>query len=225
MRYVTVNDIIDDIEFELMQSVLPRDDIGQGILALKQYQNKLRSKVVAHATSTNRDAFTQLFRFNDMLITLLQELAEEIHALRRDLRQFAYAQMTKHVGAPSSKDDTLIPSDVPIEREVHEIRKAIRDDAIWIDLQARLVDLPIIGRLIGPLQIFFHRPGLFYTRLLADRQAPINRTFGNWILDLDEIQKRHNAQIAQLNARVADLESRLKTHPRGTGAPEDKNWH
>lgn len=207
-----VKEIIDDIEFELIQGIATRDDTSQGISVLRQYQNRLRGEAFASSAALNRDALARLLRFNDLLITLLQEMNMTLQGLRRTLHQVAQARSkTFHLDVPAyeaSPETPALPI-VPSKRKTSEIENAIRDDALRLDLRARLTQLPVIGRLIGPLQIFLHRPALFYVRLLADRQSPINRIFGNWILDLSEREVQHNVQIAHLNARVAALESRL----------------
>lgn len=205
-----VKEIIDDIEFELMQGIAASDDASHGVSVLRQYQNRLRGEVFASSAALNRDVLARLLRFNDMLITLLQEMNVALQSLRRDLRQVAQAK--GKMPPPDVPYEISAPLVFPAgsrERKTSEIENVIRDDVLHLDLHARLTQLPIIGRLIGPLQIFLHRPALFYAHLLADRQAPINRIFGNWILDLDEREAQDNVQIAHLNARVAALESRL----------------
>jgi len=102
------------------------------------------------------------------------------------------------------------------ERDTTEIEKVMRAETIRVDIQARLTRLPIVGRLIGALQIFWHRPALFYVRLLADRQAEVNRILGDWILYLDE---RDREQIARLEAQGLALQARLKETSQSKDQP------
>ena len=43
MRPTTPNDVLNDIEFELMQGAVSRDELGQGIQTARQYQNRVRA--------------------------------------------------------------------------------------------------------------------------------------------------------------------------------------
>jgi glycogen(starch) synthase len=42
-RPVTVDDLLNSVDFELLQGVLPQDELGQGIARLRSYQNEQRS--------------------------------------------------------------------------------------------------------------------------------------------------------------------------------------
>lgn len=197
----TVEDILDDIEFELIQGTILSDELSQSVQALRQYQNKLRSELFATPRKLDREAVARLFQVNDMLLTVLQEMATALEASRR-------VQHRPATQCSSVSFDTVALNALMLARDPHQIERVMREDAIHVDLQVRLRRLPFIGRLIERAQIFFHRPALFYTHLLADRQASVNRTLGDWVLSLHEHQVRQATEMEQLRARLATLEAR-----------------
>lgn len=211
----TTAEILNEIEFELMQGAVSRDDLSRGVQAIKQFQNKLRAEVFQSAEpGINRPIMSKLFQLNDMLITLLQEMAATQQALQRDTRrvsQWARREETQSSLGLLSQWDALSS-----ERETTEIEKVMRAETIHVDIQARLTRWPMVGRFIGALQIFWHRPALFYVRLLAERQAEVNRILGDWILYLNE---RDREQAARWEVQVLALQARLKE----TRQPKDQS--
>ena len=87
-RWLTADDVLRDVEFEIAQGAISRDELGQGVQAVKEYQNKLRGEVfqASRQVGESREALSRLFQINDMLITLQQEMAAGIETLQVDLR-------------------------------------------------------------------------------------------------------------------------------------------
>jgi len=237
---LTANDVLGDIEFELVQGAISRDELGQSIQAVRQYQNKLRSEVLASARRMDdyREVIGRLFQVNDMLITLLQEVSAALQSLRLDLRKVArmsqIASSQTAVISPSAgegdavtipptawearEDDTSAAVGIPaLEGEMAgsawqpatEVEDAMRSDALRIGLDVRTTGLPIIGRVVERLRIALHNLALFYVLRLADRQVAVNRTYGDWILRLNQTCQDQSERIDSLVAQVATLQARL----------------
>lgn len=88
-RSLTADDVIREIEFELIQGAISKDELGQGIQTVKKFQNQIRAEFFnASSQSTDqRDYASRQFQINDMLTTLLQEMAATIQSLRLELHQ------------------------------------------------------------------------------------------------------------------------------------------
>jgi len=196
----TTQDILSDIEFELAQGAVLSDELSQAVQAVRQYQNKLRGELFGTSQKLDRQAVARLFQVNDMLITVLQEMATTWHAAQLDQRRRAKPDLTTESAASMALDSG---------RDPRELERVMHPDAIRVDLHARLLQVPLIGWLIGRIQVFLHRPALYYTTLFADRQVVVNRTLGDWTLALHEQQALHAAELARLHTRIAALETRL----------------
>ena len=79
-RLLSATDVLDDIEFELLQGSVSRDDLGAGIRAARQFHNKLRGELLdpRRQPSSLRDAISRQAQLNDMLLLLLQQTAAEL---------------------------------------------------------------------------------------------------------------------------------------------------
>ena len=51
---VNVQDILQDIDFEIAQGVILQDGLGQGVEAVKQYQNNIRVETFAWVPTTDQ---------------------------------------------------------------------------------------------------------------------------------------------------------------------------
>jgi hypothetical protein len=98
-------------------------------------------------------------------------------------------------------------------RSPQEVERAIRPEAIMVELQARVIHTPIIGWLLTKLRIFYQRPALFYSQILANRQAAVNRVLGDRILYLEELVLAQQRQLEVLHARLEANEEPGKPAP------------
>ena len=100
---VTANDILNDIEFELLQGILAQDELGKAVQAVRLFQNQLRSKTFKSlkSSSANRSLVSSQFQINDMIITLLQEMAGTVQAMQLELRKMGQV--------PRSPSSTIPP--------------------------------------------------------------------------------------------------------------------
>ena len=227
---LTGDDVVRDIEFELAQGALSRNELGQSIQAVQQYQNKLRSEVFQSSgqASADREALSRLFQVNDMLIAMLKEMVATLESLRRDLRRVASqasqvaTTSAAAVGAPVAERgvdvDMPVAMDGPVVagndemshwRPPIDVEEAMRPDALRVEPEVRLEGLPIVGGLLRRLRITLHNLVLFYVAKLARKQSSINQTYGDWILHLGQLNQHQQQEIDLLSAQVSALQSRL----------------
>lgn len=218
---LTSNDVLQDIEFELMQGALSRHALGQSIRAIRQYQNKLRGEFFQSARSTvdTRELISRQFQINDMLLTLLQEMSATIQAMQLNQKQLA--RRAAMLSVPVAHAPTVISRQHGAINEpaaavanadsawrlTEEVESAMTEDALKLDLEVRAGSIPIIGALLTRLRAAFHSLALFYALRLANKQSPINRTYGDWILHLTELQQQQQEQIRILNAQLTAMQA------------------
>jgi hypothetical protein len=218
-KSLTPKNILSDIEFELVQGAISQDELGEGIQAVRRYQNKLRSQAFRDTPQMDdREVMARLFQLNDMMITLLQETASTMNSLRLDLRKVA--RLSQH---PSTADVSM-PAMESIERERRDVVRiagdleseldealyrqvgdAMRSETLQVEMDVRVPRIPIIGGVINRLRIALHDLVLFYVRRLARRQITVNQAYGDSILSLLEIYELQQEKIDALNERVASL--------------------
>jgi hypothetical protein len=224
--FLTADDVLSDIEFELVQGAISRDELGSGIQAVKQYQSKVRGEVLQSARQIDggREMVSRLFQINDMLITLLQEVAAALRSVRLDLRRVA--RMSQVASRPATTasmpvmedGDVLVMPDVPAPggfeegaywQSPTEVEEAMRSDALQVKMDVRSVGVPIVGGVVRRLRATLHSLVLFYVGRLARKQVAINQAYGDWILRLVQMNRHQQEQIDVLSAQVAALQARL----------------
>ena len=216
---VTTDDILHSIEFELAQSAISRTDLGEGVNAVRRFQNKARSATfeAGKALNDTRALINQQYQINDMHLTLLQEMTATIQALQLDVRRLGRLPprtiAASAMNAPAAEQSaTMIvdtpPLDWPIEEPAivwrdEPITNATKSDALKIKLDVRPSTLPIIGGLIRRLRSAFHDLTLFYLNQLAQKQTAINQVYGERLLQMSQLVAQQQQQIDMLQAQVA----------------------
>jgi hypothetical protein len=217
---MSVQDVLRDIEFELAQGAIAQDELGQAVQAVRRYHNHTRGEILNDARRVKDigGILPSLFQIHDMLITLLQETAAAIQALRVDLRKMAQIpgdpvpsgageQVTK-LGMDLASKDIWAGTQ---RQGSAEVESAMGPEALSIRHEVRPVRLPIIGRLIQPLRTALHNLVLFYVKLLGERQVIVNQTYGERLLVLIEVAESQQQQIERLRLQVNVLKERLET--------------
>lgn len=103
-RPITVADILNSVEFELLQHSLMQDDVSEGIQRLKTYQARTRAELFGQGKSpTFEEVAGAQFNANEMMVTLIQVMNQRLEALRQEVRQAAYLKQR----APSIPDAAL----------------------------------------------------------------------------------------------------------------------
>jgi hypothetical protein len=222
MALVTANDILRDIEFELVQGVVSRDDLGKGIQAVKQFQNEARTETfqTLKPAGANREIIVRQFQINDMLITLLQEMTAAIQAMQLESQKKNRASVATRTALSTSSirsQDNDLSASVELgvtdnelyQKLMSEIEHVTQPNALWVEFQPRSIGLPIIGWFITRGRAVLHRLVLFYVQRFATKQAPINKTFSDWILYLVQLAQDQHEQLKILHKQVALLQTRV----------------
>ncbi|MEM7530768.1 MAG: hypothetical protein AAF639_01215 [Chloroflexota bacterium] len=89
---LTTSDILNEIEFELMQGMVSRDDLGEGLQTVRKYQNQIRGELLDtnRGEVSLREAFSRQLQINDLLLSLLHETASKVETLQLELHQSAH---------------------------------------------------------------------------------------------------------------------------------------
>lgn len=209
--------VVREIEFELAQGMVTRRDLRLAIDAVKEFQGKVRSEIFtgAHAKPDMRDVASRVFQVNEMLLTLLQEMAaatdaaqhEAQHASRVLYHVMEADAISATAGVEPLEQQTDALYDSPSSAE---LARAIRDEDMVIKLDVRPVKAPIVGALLKRIRIGLHSVALYYVQQLAKKQLAINRVHGEWTLDLIRLSQRQQTEIEALQLALASIRSRLK---------------
>ncbi len=224
-RCIDAESILDDIEFELVQGTLGSDSLSDAIEGVERFQNTRRAQLLASKdpAALPPEGLHTLFQIDDMVLGLLREMAAELQSLRLELRR-AYALSSRQGGrqtnpisrSPGSRDAAYLPGEAPPsfdvtvlpdrpDRKEDELREAMQADALEMQPQIGHSTLPVVGRLLVRLRVFLHSHGILYARLLAGKQTPINRIYGDWLLYLNEMNREQQEEIAALRTELAAL--------------------
>lgn len=231
---MTTEDIIKSIEFELAQSAIGRTDLGEGVSAVRQFQNKARAELFESdkLLKNTRALVNRQAQINDMHLTLLQEMARALRAMELDVRRLgqvaprpkeASRGMTAPVQSPAHGTPLEPPPparDVPPGDEPsldqgafgwsdEKIDLAIKPDALTIKMDVRPSTTPLIGGLMRRVRTALHDLTLFYVRQLAQKQTGINQTYGDRLIQLSRQVEDQQQQIEELMAQVTALQTRL----------------
>lgn len=218
------DDVLNDIEFELVQGAISKDELGQSIQIVKQYQNKLRGEMIQDSHQLDdSQLIARLFQLNDMIVTLLQEAVAKINSLRLELRDLA--QLSKDVSKRWSSLDTA--ESVELEQQEclgttdsstvghlseeldGRFEEVMQPESLEIEMDVRGRSIPIIGWVIQRIRIAMHDVVLFYVNRLARRQLRVNRVYSDSILRLLELCEYQQEQINELNMELRLLRASL----------------
>jgi hypothetical protein len=216
---LTVQAVLSDIEFEIAQGTISRQELGQGVRAAKQYQNKLRAETfeTGRALADLHELVDRQFQINDIHLTLLQEMAAAIQSLQLDLRRVG--RLRKFTPAMAAQPEAS-PADLPAASIDHseyggleqaewwqteQIEQAMQSDALPLKPEVRSVRVPIIGSLITRVRSGLHSLVLFYVNLLAQRQTQVNQVYGERIVQLSRLQQMQYEQLEMFKTQLTGL--------------------
>lgn len=225
---VTAADILHSIEFELAQGAISRTDLGDGLSAVRQFQNKARTSAFESdaALADARALIAQQYQINDMHLTLLQELTAAVQAVQLDVRrvgQLPPREITATSSASATSRAEAVPSTVPLpptDWPVDDltpawpndlIETAMRPGTLKLTIDVRPSTLPILGGLLRRVRAAFHNLTLFYLQQIGQKQTGVNQVYGERLLQLTNLVQQQQQQIEALRAQVAAL----------TGRPQD----
>jgi hypothetical protein len=220
-RALNTEDILADIEFELAQGAVGRGELGQAVQAVRQYGASLRGELLrpGRGQPDGRELASRQLQLNDMILALLGEIALAAEGVRTDWRK-VHAWLTGRGAAlaedpPNAAESAAAPLASPRAVNVSEVADAMRAERLALPLDVRPAHpAPLIGPLLLRLRIALHSLTLFYTSRLAERQAAVNRAYGEALLRLADQCQAQQAEIAALRSQLAALQAAL---------PERKN--
>ncbi len=206
---LTAADVIADIEFELLQGSISRDELGQGIQTVRQHQNKIRN--LAYDVEGDEDALQNVlnhqFQLNDMLLTLLQEMAGGIQDVRKTAEWIGEQRRGEEERPLFTNDDAPKP---PL-KSTEALTKTMSADAIHqkIDITANGRPIPFVNGFIRRLRVALHNLSLFYVNRMGASQASINQTQADWILHLNSVNRHQQEEIEHLTSLVRSLQEKI----------------
>lgn len=201
-----VQDALDDIDMELLQDAVQRDDLGQSVQNVRRFQNNARKEVLDTGGKPDyREIAKRQFQINDMLLALLQELATRQRALELELR-IPQPDGTLRTGIPPAaapdegEDEVTRPPSEDLVRQLDAIQAVMHDDTLRLQLEITPTDTPVIGRLVGSMRAAVHSLVVFYGNQLAAKQTEINRVYGSVLQQLLLGRAQDRAELASLRA-------------------------
>ncbi len=217
---LTVQDVLDDIEFELAQGTLSRNELGQSIRAVKQYQLKLRSESLRakQPTIDLHEIEMRQFQINDMHLTLLQEMAAAIQVMQLDLRRTArLSRFASTITSEQNAAEANFLSNTPdlqsrdaLDQSVEwwqgeDIDQMMHSEVLRQEIEVRSMRLPIIGSMLTRLRTALHSLVLFYANILAERQTKVNQVYGERIIQLSRLHQMQSEQLEMIKVQLAGL--------------------
>ena len=179
---LSVQDALDDIDMELLQDAVQRDDLGQSVQNVRRFQDDARKVLDTGSKPDYRAIANRQFQLNDMLLALLQELSVRQRALELELRAHAGAGTGDQVAASASKppgdDEAARPASEDLVRQLDAIQAVMHDEALRLQLEVTPSATPVVGRLLGNMRAAVHSLVVFYGNQLAAKQTEINRVYG-----------------------------------------------
>jgi hypothetical protein len=221
---LTTDDILHSIEFELAQGAISRSELGEGVYAVRQFQNKARTTLFESATAVadTRALITQQLQIDDMHLTLLQEMAAAIQSLTLDVRRLG--ALPSRPGAASVTDIETTgrrsapraavpppPLDLSDEGDIiglasEPIENAMHPNALKIKPDVRPSTTPLIGGFMRRVRAAFHNLTLFYLNQIAQKQTTVNQVYGQRLVQLSQLVVEQQQEIIALRAQVAALQ-------------------
>lgn len=224
-RTFTRLDVLSDVEFELAQSAISRDELGRSVQAVRQFQAKTRAEIfeAKKESDDQRQVVNRQLQIQEMQTALLQEMAAAIQALQLDARRLgqlpprplapAEAATADPIAWPAPSLAALPESDWPSGAEVSRfanepIAQAMKPDTLKLTIDVRPSPLPILGGLLRRMRAAFHNLTLFYLQKIAQKQTGVNQVYGERLLRLTYLVQQQQRQIEALRDRIAALGGR-----------------
>ena len=219
---ITAEQVLRDIEFELIQGIVPHNELGSSIQAVRKFQNQARADAFrsGRRKADYQEIAGRQFQINDMLLTLLQEMAVQLQALQLEWERagrvlhppFPSASIPEPLpsepgsGRPTGSGPSLSVSLAEGERGQFVVDKiaAMRLEELRVEREVRPVRIPVIGRWLTRARAALHRLPLFYVGRLANKQTAINRMLWDSIMELNQMLVHHQQQLQILLDRLPD---------------------
>ena len=211
--------IVDEIEFELMQSVVSHGELAQGVLAVRQHQQEVWSEIAPRLAGKGElsEPIKHLFRLNEMLLTLLEQTISDTHARRLEYRKLERLVFSLHetIGPAGLGDDRREPEalegrdgedSLRSERssimKVSDMLNAVDQVPTALTIDVRSSRLPLIGSILSRIRTALHSVAVFYVNRFALRQADVNAGYRDLLQQLVGIVTTQQEEIDVLRMQL-----------------------
>jgi hypothetical protein len=203
---LTASDVLADIEFELMQGAISRDEFGRSLQEVRQHQNKIRQDLFGDGQQAIdlRTALSKQFQINDMLLTLLQEMSGGFDDMQRQINwvgqarggddQSTAARLARAAEAGPTTDSLRSTADLTETAQAEFLQQKM-------DIQPNGRPIPILNAVLRRIRTGLHSLVVFYVNRLGERQTAVNQIHADWIQHLN----------AQVRHQQEEMEALMKT--------------
>lgn len=229
---MTVTDILNSVEFELMQHTLLQDDVADGIQRLRAYQTQARSELLGDGKKPSiSSAIDVQFNTNAMMLTLLQVINQRLEALQQDFRHAIFAQQhIPHTSDTSQAESAQVDDarndnqwrnvaaasvSLPVMQGVMDfaegalstdaISEFITDEPTLIEMDVRQSHTPLLGGMLNRVRRELHELVLFYVNKMVRQQADVNRIYGSMLQELVAANQAQAWEIQELRKQLLQL--------------------
>ena len=228
MNVLTADEVLKDIEFELLQGTVARNELGQGIQATRRFQNQVRSASLQAAAADQlevSDLVGRQFQINDMVLSLFQVTDGRLSSLQSEMHSVAYFKthavqgrrdeelsdsLDVHAAIESSQQYEWTADNYSMDDDMDsDLVYAMQLDALAVPIDVRPVHMPLIGGFLTRLRTSLHNLVHFYVERLAKKQTEVNQLYGEHIERLEQVNRQQQNQIESLNRQVASLRARV----------------
>ncbi|MCC9075702.1 hypothetical protein FKZ61_006185 [Litorilinea aerophila] len=232
-RPITISDILNSVEFELLQHALMEDEVSEGIQRLRTYQARTRAELFGEGPSPTFDDIVKVqFNANEMMATLIQAMNHRLEALRQEVRQAAYLKQhmppiphslpdqelfsdhhLNSINTSFSTFDPMPPEPIDIGdrmKALDALAESIQDASHAMEMEVRQSNVPIIGGLLNRLRRALHELVLFYANKIVRRQSEVHAAYYAVLQELISLNRAQAQEIAQLRLHLQSLSSAEK---------------
>lgn len=223
-RPTTVTDILNSVEFELIQHTLSQGDVASGIQQLRTYQAKARGELFGQdrLPALGEVADVQ-FHANEMAATLLQVMHLRLEAMHQELQQATFLKQHQWVDRPPSERGEealrspsvagwpvrMAPENLATSDSLDNALDALQKHPVAeIGMELQRSQIPLLGGMVNWLRRVLHELVLFYVNRAVRQQAESHELYGALLQQLTASQQAQAAEIAALRAQLQALTSR-----------------
>lgn len=211
---LTANDVLADIEFELMQGTISRDEFGRSLQEVRQHQNKIRQEVFGNGQQEIdlRVALSKQFQINDMLLTLLQEMSGGFEDMQRQIDWTGQARRGGDQSTAARLAQAQINPTKAELRSTKELNETAQPEFLYqkMDIQPSGRPIPVLNGLIRRIRTGLHSLVVFYVNKLGKQQTTVNQIHADWIQYLNALVRHQQEEIEQLSQQLVNLQDTIK---------------
>jgi len=207
--------IIEEIQFELAQGLIRKEELGEAIRSVRNFSNKIRKEILENYPLDGklRDIFRKQFQLIEMLTKLIEEnalLTQNLKIMINHRRVVNPGLDRIHLDNPAVREafastageDLLLNQNYYLLNQ-EEILKVIAPKTLKIDMPITKGRTSLTTKIKSFLKLLYHRPAFFYTLQLGEKQEKINTIFGYWLMKLYTNSQMQQDQINRLNEQLS----------------------